>query len=58
MKTYGSRPHDMARCAYGCCGGSLTRAYQGGKRERAARKAARKRARFEGKKTARTEGYS
>jgi len=49
MKVYGSVRHDVARCAYGCCGGKLTAAYKGGNRERAGRKQARKRARREGR---------
>lgn len=57
MKVYGSRPHDMARCPYGCCGGDLTSAYKGSLGERAARKAARKRARREGRQAA-NEGRS
>ena len=47
MKTYGARPHDVARCSYGCCGGKLTALYKGTVGEQKARKAARKRARRE-----------
>jgi hypothetical protein len=52
MKLYGSRARDMQTCRYGCCGSSplsLARC-RGGKPERACRKAAKHRARREGRK--------
>lgn len=48
MRLYGSKKHDTARCRWGCCGGKLTRLYKG-KAQLPGVRAARKRARREGK---------
>lgn len=58
MKLYGSRKHDGAVCAYGCCGGKLTPIFKGSTSERRARRAARKRARQEAQRLIKALSYN
>jgi iron only hydrogenase large subunit-like protein len=50
MKVYGATKYETAACAYGCCGGPLRKDITSGHRKDEARKAAKKRARRDGKK--------